>query len=93
MHLLGGIVGAVAAAAVEDRAGGLVGRGLGDLVAEQARRHQLAVLEVGLLVLVRLAGVDQDDVAALDLLRGLEGLDLLDLLLGLRAGGHLLQIP
>ncbi len=42
---------------------------------------------MGLLILVRLAGVDQDDVAALDLLRRLEGLDLLDLLLGLR-GGH-----
>ncbi len=45
---------------------------------EQARRHQLAVLEVGLLVLVGLARVDQDDVAALDLLRSLERLDLLD---------------
>ena len=58
--------------------GRLVGRGLRDLVGEQARRHQLAALEVGLLVLVRLAGVDQDDVAAIDLLRRLEGFDLLD---------------
>ncbi len=77
-HLLGRLVGAVAAAAVEDRAGRFVGRRGGDLVAKQPRRHQLAVLEVGLLVLVRLARVDQDDVAALDLLRGLERLDLLD---------------
>ena len=84
LQLLGGLVGAVAAAAVEDRAGRLVRRRGGDLVAEQPGRHQLAALEVGLLVLVRLAGVDQDDVAALDLLRRLEGLDLLDLLLGLR---------
>ena len=81
LQLLGRLVGAVAAAAVEDRAGRLVGRGGGDLVAEQPRRDQLAALEVGLLVLVGLAGVDQDDVAALDLLGGLEGLDLLDLLL------------
>ena len=80
LQLLGRDGGAVAGAAVEDRAGRLVRRGRGDLVAEQARRHQLAALEVGLLVLVRLAGVDQDDVAALDLLRGLERLDLLDLL-------------
>ena len=69
LHLLGRGVGAVAAAAVEDRPRRLVRRGGGDLVAEQARRHQLAALQMGLLVLVRLAGVDQDDVAALDLLR------------------------
>ena len=57
---------------------------------EQAGRHELASLEVGLLVLVRLAGVDQDDVAALDLLRRLKRLDLLDLSLGahLGAGRH-----
>ena len=73
LQLRGGDAGAVAGAAVEDRAGGLVGRGLGDLVGEQPRRHQLAVLEVGLLVLVRLAGVDQDDVAALDLLAASNG--------------------
>ena len=85
LQLLGGLEGAVAAAAVEDRARRLVGRGVGDLVGEQSRRDQLAVLEVGLLVLVRLAGVDQDDVAAGDLLGSLEGLDLLDLLLDLRA--------
>ena len=78
LQLRGGDDGAVAGAAVEDRAGRLVGRGRLDLVGEQARRHELAALEVGLLVLVRLAGVDQDDVAALDLLRGLERLDLLD---------------
>ena len=77
-QLRGGDRRAVAGAAVEDRAGRLVGRGLADLVAEQPRRHQLAVLQVGLLVLVRLAGVDQDDVAALDLLGSLERLDLLD---------------
>ena len=51
---------------------------------EQPGRNQLAVLEVGLLVLVRLARVDQDDVAALDLLRSLERLDLLDCRLHLR---------
>ncbi len=78
LQLRGGDRRAVAGAAVEDRAGGLVGSGLGDLVAEQARRHQLAVLQMGLLVLVRLAGIDQDDVAALDLLGGLERFDLLD---------------
>ncbi len=89
LHLLGGLVGAAAAAAVEDRAGRLVGRRGGDLVGEQAGRDQFAVLEVRLLVLVRLAGVDQDDVAGLDLLARLEGLDLLDLALDLRIGtGH-----
>ncbi len=56
-----------------------------DLVGEQSRRHQLAVLQVGLLVLVRLTGVDQDDVAALDLLLRLERLDLLDLRLAARS--------
>ena len=49
LQLLGRLEGAVAAAAVEDRPGRLVGRGLGDLVAEQAGRDQLAALEVGLL--------------------------------------------
>jgi len=78
-ELGGGGVGAVAAAAVEDRAGRLVRRGGGDLIREQSGRHQLAVLEVGLLELVRLARVDQDDVAARDLLLRLERLDLLDL--------------
>ncbi len=78
LHLRGGDRRAVAGAAVEDRARRLVRRGLGDLVAEQARRHQPAAVEVGLLVLVRLAGIDQDDVAALDLRGCLERFDLLD---------------
>ena len=87
LQLRGGDRRAVAGAAVEDRAGRLVGRGLGDLVGEQPRRHQLAVLQMGLLVLVRLAGIDQDDVAALDLLSGLERFDLLDYL-GACGGCH-----
>jgi hypothetical protein len=49
--------------------------------------HQLAVLEVRLLVLVRLARVDQDNVAALDLRCRLERLDLLDRL-NTRTTGH-----
>ena len=78
LHLLGRLVGAVAAAAVEDRAGRFVGCGAGDLVGQQAGRHKLAAIEVSLLVLVRLAGVDQNNVPGLDLLRCLERLDLLD---------------
>jgi hypothetical protein len=44
---------------------------------------------MGLLVLVRLAGIDQDDVAALDLLLRLKRLDLLDRpTLGIRTSGR-----
>ena len=89
LQLRGGDRRAVAGAAVEDRAGRLVRRRGRDFVGEQARRHQLAVLEVSLLVLVGLAGVDQDDVAAVDLLRCLEGFDLLDRLHALGVDGHL----
>ena len=69
---------AVARAAVEDRARRFVRSRSVDLVGEQARRDQLAVLEVGVLVLVRLASVDQDDVAVFNLRRCLERLDLLN---------------
>ena len=90
----GGLARAVAGAAVDDRPRRLVGRDGLDLVGEHRRRHQLATLEVGLLVLVGLARVDQDDVAALDLLRGLERFDLLDdlRLLGSCASRHF-KIP
>src|SRR4051794_6415430 len=93
LQLGGGEGGAVAGAAVEDRAGRLVGRRAADLIGEHARRHQLAALEVSLLVLVGLAGVDQDDVAAVDLLRRLEGFDLLNRLQALGVNGHLKVNP
>ena len=90
LQLGGGDAGAVAGAAVDDRAGGLVGRDRADLVGEHRRRHQRATVEVGLLVLVGLARVDQDDVAALDLRLRLERFDLLDhpRLLGSCASRH-----
>ena len=83
---MGGPGGASAGAAVEDQPPGgvrcaLVGGQLGDL----DRRHQDVALEMGFGVLVGLADVEQDDVAVgvLDLLEGLLGRELLDLLLDL----------
>ena len=75
---VGGARRAVARRAVDDHPRGPVRHQLGDPLADGGRRHQVGSLEVGLVPLVRLAGVDEDHVAALDLLLGAQWIDLID---------------
>ena len=82
-ELVGGARGAVAGGAVEEHPLGVVGDDLLDAIGDVGGPNQLGAVDVGLEVLVGLAGVDQGDVAALELLLGLGGIDLLDPLLDL----------
>ena len=61
----------------------MIGDDLLDAIGDVDRADQLGAVDVRLDVLVRLAGVDQSDAAALELLLGLGGIDLLDPLLDL----------
>ena len=82
-QLIGGARRAVAGGAVEDHPLGVVGDDLLDPVGDVDRAHQLGAVDVRLVVLVVLAGVDQGDAALLELLLGLGGIELLDPLLDL----------
>ena len=89
LHLLDCLARAVAGAAVEQHPLGPVGNHGADLVAQQPGRHETAALDVGFLVLVRLAGVDENYPAGVDLLRRLGRCDLRDLRLRRLLCGHL----
>ena len=73
--------GAGAGAALQDDPLVLVGHGRFDPVGDHSGRDQLAALDVRLLVLVGLAGVDQLDAATIELGESLLGRDLFDCLL------------